>query len=255
MTANRTFYVAPTGSDSNSGVSASSPFATIQKAIDTITRYQSIARGVIATIQLANGTYTVTAATTLNQFAGGGQILIQGDTATPGNVTITTATAIVQFFLAKFKSDYVLQGFTLTASAGSPSGLFANGGYVSFQNIDFGAGLSQHIRASFDGYINGLGDYTISGGGSIHISATNNGTILIPGSATVTVSGTPAFSGAFANCIGVSLINTFGTSFSGAATGTRYVVTLNGVITTNGGGANFFPGNGAGSSGTGGQYA
>jgi hypothetical protein len=41
---------------------------------------------------------------------------------------------------------------------------------------------------------------------------------------------------------------------AGTATGTRYLSGSNSVINTNGGGANFFPGSGAGSTATGGQY-
>ena len=37
-------------------------------------------------------------------------------------------------------------------------------------------------------------------------------------------------------------------------TGTRYSVTNNGVVFTNGGGATYLPGNAAGSSANGGQY-
>jgi hypothetical protein len=43
-------------------------------------------------------------------------------------------------------------------------------------------------------------------------------------------------------------------TFTGAATGKRYDVTENGVISTAGGGANYFPGNAAGTTATGGQY-
>jgi len=47
-------------------------------------------------------------------------------------------------------------------------------------------------------------------------------------------------------------------SFLGASnitTGRKYSASLNGVISTNGGGANFFPGPTAGIQATGGQYA
>ena len=44
-------------------------------------------------------------------------------------------------------------------------------------------------------------------------------------------------------------------TFVGSATGARYSVALNGVIQTTGAGASYLPGNSAGSSATGGQYA
>jgi hypothetical protein len=70
----------------------------------------------------------------------------------------------------------------------------------------------------------------------------------------VTLTGTPAFATAFAyaSIAGIQAWN--GTTFSGSATGPRYSVAGNSVVNTAGGGANFFPGNAAGSTATGGQY-
>jgi hypothetical protein len=45
-----------------------------------------------------------------------------------------------------------------------------------------------------------------------------------------------------------------GNTYSGAATGKRYAVATNAVLNTNGGGANYFPGDVAGTTATGGQY-
>jgi hypothetical protein len=50
-------------------------------------------------------------------------------------------------------------------------------------------------------------------------------------------------------------ISSANVTFSGAATGARYFANMNSIIQTNGGGANFFPGDSAGSTATGGQYA
>ena len=69
------------------------------------------------------------------------------------------------------------------------------------------------------------------------------------------VSGTPAFSTAFATATRLGVINVGNITFTGSATGTRYDVVLNSVIDTSGGGANFFPGDVAGTTATGGQYA
>jgi hypothetical protein len=41
----------------------------------------------------------------------------------------------------------------------------------------------------------------------------------------------------------------------GTVTGTRYNCDLNGIMDTGGGGANYVPGNAAGATATGGQYA
>lgn len=63
---------------------------------------------------------------------------------------------------------------------------------------------------------------------------------------TATLSGTPAFSSAFAYASGASAIRAQGMPFSGSATGVRYLSQLASAIRTLGGGSNYFPGNSAG---------
>jgi hypothetical protein len=88
LTADRTYYVATTGSDSNDGLSSGSPFATIQKAVDVVCSLDlSIYQ---ATIQLADGTYT--AGATLKQYVGALPPIIQGNTTTPANVVVNVST-------------------------------------------------------------------------------------------------------------------------------------------------------------------
>lgn len=67
------------------------------------------------------------------------------------------------------------------------------------------------------------------------------------------LSGTSAFA-FFAFASTTSSILADGNTYSGSATGARHSAQLNGVIYTNGGGANYFPGNAAGSTASGGQY-
>lgn len=71
---------------------------------------------------------------------------------------------------------------------------------------------------------------------------------------TTTLTGTPAFSGAFAAAYNGACIKGQSVTYTGAATGRRYDVQLNGVVNTNGAGANYFPGSTAGSTATGGAY-
>ena len=70
----------------------------------------------------------------------------------------------------------------------------------------------------------------------------------------VTLTGTPAFSYAFANANLLGVMRVDGNTYTGAATGTRYAATNNGAVNTNGGGATYFPGNGAGTVSGGGLY-
>ena len=70
--------------------------------------------------------------------------------------------------------------------------------------------------------------------------------------ATITLS-SPSFSGAFVSFSSLSTLNTFGTTFSGTATGTRYSVSSNAVIAS--GGASFTgAGSSAGNSSSGGLF-
>lgn len=73
-------------------------------------------------------------------------------------------------------------------------------------------------------------------------------------SRTITLTGTPAFSTAFAQADQVGNILMNGDTFTGSATGKRYNAVMNGVIQTGAGGANALPGSVAGTTATGGQY-
>lgn len=70
----------------------------------------------------------------------------------------------------------------------------------------------------------------------------------------MTETGTPAFVNFAASLTGGE-VESFGTTWTGSATGSRYTATLNGIINTFGAGATYFPGDSAGSTATGGQYA
>lgn len=71
----------------------------------------------------------------------------------------------------------------------------------------------------------------------------------------VTLTGTPSFSAAYARADSLGLFRSNGMSFSGSASGTRYTVDSNAVIYTAGGGATYFPGSLLGLVLNGGQYA
>jgi hypothetical protein len=70
---------------------------------------------------------------------------------------------------------------------------------------------------------------------------------------TITISNTPAFSWQGV-LVSRGVADMGGITFSGSATGTRYVAQHNGIINTGGGGASYLPGDAAGSTATQGQY-
>ncbi|WP_185634050.1 hypothetical protein [Burkholderia stagnalis] len=252
LKANTTFYVnASTGSDSNSGLSSGAAFATIQRAWDVISRNYDL-NGFVATVNIANGSYGA-----LNASGGppnsfyDGAIVFNGNTASPGSVTMTSnnvsGTAFAQ------GAFFTIQGVTLTSSGGSNSMFAAVGGRIIFNNVIFGSSAQSHIVASGGGSAVATGPYTISGGASNHYSTDTGGLIFVPGQ-TVTLSGTPSFSTAFALVRWCAVLAVTSTTFTGSASGARYSVIGNGVVTGTGGSATYLPGSVAGSTASGGQY-
>lgn len=253
LQANTTFYVATTGNDSTgTGLVVGSPWLTIQHAINVISAGYDL-NGFIATIQVADGTYTAGAYISTPFIGGSVQLL--GNATTPANCIIsTTGTAAIT---ASNGSAVSISGFKVTTTT-SGDGVSADlNSTVNINgNMNFGTisgGSSAHISAFRGGNVNISANYTISGAAAYHYYAAYMGHIYIPGG-TVTVSGTPAFIGSFANAIDMSLIFAAPVTYSGAATGTRYNATVNSAIYTAGGGASYFPGNAVGTTATGGQY-
>jgi hypothetical protein len=249
LIAARTYYVATTGSDSNNGLSVSTPFLTIQKAIDTVC---SIDMGTYqVTIQVADGTYTNTSVG--NTYIGSLPPIIQGNTTTPANCIISTTSN--DCLVVNQPITWTINGFTLKTTT-SGSGLNANGGIINFQNIVFGACATAHIIAQYCGIINCQSNYTITGASPFHWKVVEAGFVGGIPSRTITITGTPAFSSAFLymrNTSAIMISNT--ATFTGSATGIRYSITLNSSCFVNGAATTYLPGNAAGSTGTGGQYA
>ena len=251
LTANRTYYVRTDGSDSNDGLTDSpgGAFRTIAKAIEVVAALDISIYDV--TIQVQDGTWTEPVVVNA-PWIGAGTVTLQGNTSTPANCVLNVSGTCVT--VNGMGSKLTVTGFTITSTI---IGLLAqNGGAISLGGgIVFGTCGSAHMRANGQ---NALvyaqsASYTISGGSQHHLMASPRGEINIFG-ATVTLSGTPNFSVSFAFADRLSFINAGSATFIGSATGTRYQVASNSVINTAGGGANFFPGNAAGSTATGGQY-
>jgi hypothetical protein len=246
-------YVATTGNDStNTGLTVGSPFLTIQKAFNLLRDFYDL-NGSIATIQLADGTYT--SGLTIGCLVTGQitpyQLVLNGNSGAPANVIISTTSA--DCVLSTNSGMIKVQNLKVqTSTAGY--GIYANqGGRIIFSNLVFGACASGHLRSLWGANILVSGNYTIAGSAPVHM-AVNSCSTLYQSGFTVTLTGTPAFSTAFAWCTDAANIQGLGITYSGAATGSRYSASSNGVINTQGGGANYFPGNAVGTTATGGQY-
>ena len=253
LVAARTYYVRTDGSDSNTGLmnNAGGAFLTVQKAIDIVATLDCSIYDV--TIQLGAGTYTLTTQLILKSIVGSGSVIIIGDETTPTNVIVDVVSCSAFTAISIPYTIYKLRGMQIKSStANGGSGILSStNSNIEFQNLNFGAGLGQQIRADDGGRIKCTGNYTISGGGMNHLVGVN-GLIRIQ-AVTVTVTGTPAFTDAFINAGYNSTCVVNSITFSGSATGVRYIVASNSVVFC-GGVSTYFPGGTAGSTATGGQY-
>lgn len=247
LTAVRTYYVRTDGSDSNTGLAntAGGAFLTIQKAWDTIIALDM--NGKTVTISVADGTYAAGINATVGNITG--TISIVGNTGTLGNVICSAASGFI-FAAACVVS---ISGFKCTGTSGA---IYAHSGAVVTPTyIEYAGNVSGNaqLRAGSGGIIKPGTGCVISSGALRHFGAEIGGAIQMA-SITITVTGTPAFTGAFAYAATGGKISSFSVTFSGAATGKRYEVIANGSIYTFGGGASAFPGDVAGTD-AGGGYA
>lgn len=251
LTANRTYYVRTDGSDANNGLAntAGGAFLTIAKALAVAAALDGSTFNV--TIMVGAGTWTVPIV--LPQFIGSGTWTLQGDTATPSNVTISTTGASC-INVDSINSTWIVGGFKLQTSGAGTSGLrILNGARLLYRNIDFGACTTSHIRISQRGQAIALSPTSISGSSLIHWHL-DSGSFLFDAGYTITIAGAPNFSNSFLQITEGSVAKVNNNTFVGTATGKRYDVTLNSVVSVNGGGATYLPGDVAGTTATGGQY-
>jgi len=252
LTADRAYYVATTGDDGNSGLTVGAPFLTIQHAIDVIADNLDT-RGYNISIQLADGTYTLASTLSCKNINGTGTVTLIGNITTPSNVVLQTTTGTINVITVdNVKTKYKFEGFKLLSTK---HGFYiVNGSFIELRLLDFGAVTNNHIDVERKSYALITGEYTISGGGIVHFSTATTGEIDYQGAGiTITVSGTPAFI-YFAASSHFGILYVPNITWSGSATGSRYLAVYMGIIDTVGGGANYFPGDSAGSAATNGLY-
>ncbi|RWC28804.1 tail fiber domain-containing protein [Mesorhizobium sp.] len=233
LTGNRTYYVRPDGSDSNTGLvnSAGGAFLTIQKAINVVQDTLDPTPGLTVTIQSgAAGTYT--APNTINGgLMGGASLVILGDMTNPDNHQVSVSSG--DCFLVQNGAAVAIRGFKLSNS-GSGAGISAQlSANVSATNVNFGVCGGSHYNCGTGANIDIGGNYTISGSALSHWHCGAFGRIGI-NALTLTLTGTPAF-GAYFCGVAQGAVYVSGVTFSGAATGTKFVAHYGGVIVANGG--------------------
>jgi hypothetical protein len=246
-----TFYVSPTGNDSNDGLTAATPLRTGQAAWNKALTIDLNNHNL--TLKFANGTYTDPLYCTGAPLgANPNGVTILGNVAQPNQVIFAPASG-VSCITANNGGVAFVEGVSLTAH-GVPASyqnmggglVVGSAGYIAFSNVIFQQCDWSHIVALGSGIVSSNGNpYSIAGGGGCHMLATLGGEVTNANSA-VAITGTPAFATSFANADAHGMVITYGAAYSGAATGVRFVVGNGGLIHTNGGGPNFLPGNAAG---------
>lgn len=252
LAANRTYYVRTDGSDSNTGLAntAGGAFLTIQHAANIVWRSIDLA-GFNIDVQIGDGTYSQGVFFRGPAVTAGGIITFRGNASTPTNVVVNGTGAFGTYtFDARYGAVVYVKDLQVGGAGG---GLQASeAGQLHFTNVVFAAS-PVHILVGRAGTVTADGSYSISGGATTHWLTESAGSIIVE-NRTITLTGTPAFSLAFAYGIIGGIFVARGNTFSGGATGKRYDIANNSVLDTNGAGATYLPGDSAGSSATGAQY-
>jgi len=272
-TANTTYYVnASTGSDSNNGLSSLTPFATIQKALDTTAKYNL--NGYDVTINVAAGTYSNIYLRPVN---GSGTISLIGNPSSPSTVSIvgTLATAI----WAQGVKNYIINGFALSSTGPNYSGgandpgsgiNMIQGSTLSVSNMQWGQTSGPQLYCQQGSVAAVGGTQTIVGGSSgnagitgYHIAASESSYVTGNGgpgnpslNPTYAITTSVSYAGAFiyagfSSTVGVTYQSLTGSSY---VSGPRYLGNWNAIIFTDGGGTSYWPGSSGGTLLTGAQY-
>jgi hypothetical protein len=268
LTAPQTYYVnGTTGQDTYDGTTAlvgggHGPFKTIQKACNQIPLYNM--NGYNVTINVADGTYANFVVPPQN---GSGNVILNGNTSNPAACSVvgTNVTAI----LVRSGNYCIIDGFKVSASGPSTpgdviAGVWAQlgGTWAYLEHMEFGTCTGPHMFAQFAGTIANLNPHSpwkITGNATYFARADGGGSTIGSNAFAgpdVTIPGAIYFSGAFIEASYAGAAGLVFGALTGAAnvTGFKFLVSLNGVIVSGGGGVNYYPGTGAGTASSGGQY-
>lgn len=261
MTGGRILYVRLDGSDLNDGSAddAEHAFATGQAAIEYAALYLDTGRSAL-TVQFSDESDEAphTAGMSLKTVPGAGAVIIQGNVSTPRNCPLFVENNYPVNYPGGF-SVYLVRGFWIKAlTAGYGSLRATEMGRLKFDAIDFGVTGHAHVIAARGGHNFCNGDYAISGGGLSHFYSEEAGLVHVP-SRTITASGNPVFSQAFARATANSEIiapaNTWAGDYDTSASTKKFSVESKSYIGTNFAGADYFPGGTAGTSSADSTYA
>ncbi len=173
LSANRTYYVRTDGSNSNTGLadSAGGAFLTIAKAL-SVASALVIPSGITVTINVGgsqSGARDFAEDLALNgPWLGGGTVILQGDTTTPSNRSITCASVCITLNHGARLEVKGIQ-FKKTGSGGAALSINSASRLKISGKVDFAAFTSgYHQFVSDDAEILIDAAYTISGGADVH---------------------------------------------------------------------------------------
>ncbi len=265
LTAPRTYYVSSVaGNDANDGITLASPFASIQKAVNTALSFNQ--NGFRITVNVADGSYAPFGVPALN---GSGGLSILGNLTTPSNVLVQAPKGTAAGIAA---AGVTVAGLKFASAAPDPAAGDAgigvqvyDTGSVTFYNVDFGACYGSWLIVQRGAFALFDGAPVGSAGNFLNVSGSSGGAGFVAASnASLGFRGvnlnilnaitTGAFVCAQQNGT-VSVLAPWNTT-SGFAnvTGARYLAASNGIIDATGRGTSYFPGSIAGTEPTGGKY-
>jgi hypothetical protein len=230
-----TFFAAASGTSStNHGLTSAAPL-TPNQAYQLAQSFNANAKTV--TIQVADGTYT-SPIQLIGPIPGQGNtsaqtsifpVILQGDLATPDNALVSVTGSALGAIQVINSADMLIQGFKVVAIT-SGNGLYVEHAAVAYKTMDFGAAPVNQVLAAREAYVQTVGAYTISAGSGCHVLESNSW-ISFESTATITLTGTPAYVSGFAcGQYPGSIVLDFTPTFSGSATGFKCFAFLNGIV-------------------------
>ena len=228
ITASITLFVDNTnGNDANDCLAATtSACKTRQGAFNYINTWDGNEQAIL--VSVAAGTYTNNL-TQSGPFHGNPTVTLTGDLSTPSNVLISTTSA--DALDMSNGATLTMGGFKITTTTGGNGIVVINASFLNITGaMEYGATAAAQLVSGTGSTITITANYTISGGGTVHARANQAAQIIVTGSRTITLSGTPAFSTAFSQAIVGGVVSFPSTTFSGSATGPSFVVSTNALV-------------------------
>lgn len=253
LTADRTYYVRSDGADANDGLSDTVGGAcrTWQRAVTLVSRLDY--GGYTVTIQHGNEASPVTFTENISIMTqtGGGVLQLRGS-LTPGKTIIRSAggeTIGLRGVVTPVELwDMTLQDGSILVMAAWDSRVHIKDGVI------FGpAGFIQAFVHDSQAMLVNVGSNNKIAGSALYHVMVNGGTAFLE-SGTITLTGTPVFTGAFLGVMGGGKAQVVAMTWAGTANGARYWIVANGVVETQGKPTTWLPGSLPGNVGTGGIY-